>query len=150
MKSSLKKVTKVVRGKHGTVRRSYYMKADTPVGSAGDFLKRHAGTYTKMNLRTGVVAGTAGYLGAYHAHKTGGDMAKQWLVGHFGGMGATSVYNIHQAMHDARARAMAEDYHRLTRWQKTKVDLVGAGIILAGTAGSTAALHAGRKRLERR
>jgi ElaB/YqjD/DUF883 family membrane-anchored ribosome-binding protein len=42
-RTGLKKVVKTVRGKKGTVKRSYWVKAQGAASKAGGFVKKHAG-----------------------------------------------------------------------------------------------------------
>lgn len=61
-RTGLKKVVKTVRGKKGTVKRSYWVKAQGAASKAGGFVKKHAGK----------IAGAAAVVGgAYLAHKYG-------------------------------------------------------------------------------
>jgi hypothetical protein len=75
-RSGLKKVVKTVRGKKGSVRRSYWMKSDPKAGKNGKrpgFLRRHAGK----------ILGAAALVGgAYLAHRAGATAALRGAATH--------------------------------------------------------------------
>ena len=60
-RAGLKKVTKVVRGKRGSVKRTYWVKAQQAAKGAGSFLSRHKG-----KIAAGAALVGAGILAARH------------------------------------------------------------------------------------
>lgn len=60
-RAGLKKVVKTVRGKKGTVKRTYWMKASQAAKSTGGFLRRHGG-----KIAAGAALVGAGLLAARH------------------------------------------------------------------------------------
>lgn len=82
-RAGLKKVTKTVRGKKGTVRRSYWVKAQGAASKVGGFVKKHKGK----------IAGAAAVVGtALLAHKYG-HAAKGYLQGAHRSLSDTHALN---------------------------------------------------------
>lgn len=76
-RAGLKKVIKTVKGKRGSVKRSYWIKSDPKAGKGGKqrpgFLRRHAGKILGLAALAG---------GAYLAHKAGGTAAVRGAATH--------------------------------------------------------------------
>lgn len=69
-RAGLKKVVKSVRGKKGTVRRTYWVKTKDAVKGAGRFLNKHKGKIAGAALLAG-----AAYLGNKHRGAIGGALS---------------------------------------------------------------------------
>lgn len=97
--AGLKKVVKSVRGKKGTVRRTYWVKAKDAVKGAGRFLNKHKG-----KIAAGAALAGAAYLGAKHRGAIGGA-----LSGARKGVGVVrALGGIHKAL--GGSGASAKDY----------------------------------------
>ena len=130
-RAGLRKVTKSVRGKKGTVRRSYWVKsqgaANKPM-SAGGFVKKHAGRLA------GAVAG--GFVGGMaHRHLAMKGHRDSDLHGSLIGAGLGAV-----AMHAGKGgRALRADHKRMGMGGQMAVS---AGFGVAGLAGHLAGFAA--------
>ena len=149
-RAGLKKVTKSVRGKHGTVRRTYWVNAKQ---ATSKFLRRHG-------KKIAVVAGTAALAGsAYLAHKHRAKLSEH--AGHANkqfaafrrGTGATLTKKLVSAAGSKLADHIGESFGERAGGAIGR--MVGGkhgesiGRLLGGTLGSTAATHLTESRIDR-
>lgn len=102
-RAGLQKVVKSVRGKKGTVRRTYWVKTKDAVKGAGRFLNKHKGKIAGAALLAG-----AAYLGHKHRgalskiHQAGMDKARQQY------RGATHPDRVAQGRSTGKVQAAAQ------------------------------------------
>lgn len=151
----LKKVVKTVRGKHGSVKRTYWVKANPKEASKRQgkgakepgFLRRNAG---KLALGAAALAGTA-YMARKHLSGSGhakiwkgsvGNKANVWQ-GSVAHSGAKTPESPFQRARSALRDKMAPHGHRLTEYRRTVgADLAGH---MTRVGGEAAAHHIGSK-----
>lgn len=134
-KPGLKKVVKSVRGKKGSVRRTYWVKSDpkTAKQQQPGFLRRNAGKIAGVAALAG-----AAYLGRHKIGALAGQ-AKHLALGPGGNHAATAGTagsrgeRAKQAFHDARKKYG----ERATQWRRTTgADAVGHTARKLGEAGA--------------
>jgi hypothetical protein len=152
-KAGLKKVTKSVRGKHGAVRRTYWVRAKQ---EGGKFLQKHKG---KLKVAGAVLGATALAAGAHLAHKHRGAIgerasaANKAFAGFRRGTGASLTKKLVSAAGNKLAEHAGESLG--SRVGGGIGRMIGGrhgeafGQMLGGTLGGTAASHLSEGRIER-
>ena len=139
-RAGLKKVVKSVRGKKGTVRRTYWVKsADNGVSrvSLGQFARKHGKMWVGGNLATGAVGGSTADLAARHGRRLGGAAPTRAAIGH-AVVAAGSAILIGRSK---RGRALERDYNRMGFGARFATNAVGAAAHLAGAVVGLEATH---------
>lgn len=169
-KSKLKKVVKNVRGKRGTVRRTYYVKSESP--QKPGFLRRHAGKLLAGAALAGLAVANRHKLAgavrgarlALNAHKHAGNLAsaserardafRMAKIGYMSNRGKDiadgSIQRVLQrgktAVHNARAnapQALQNARAKATQWRRsTGADLAHH---LTTQGGDVVASHVGSR-----
>lgn len=157
-RAGLKKATKMVRGKRGIVRRSYWVKSqetDKSPMSVRAFAKRHGKAWMGAQFGFGVVGGVAGHLAARHLKYGGrGDRAagRRFLhgltAGSLGSAVGTTVYASHKQ--PKRVQEFLHDYGRLSTGGRVAVQLAGTAGYVSGAAAGAYGSHRAHSIFKRR
>ena len=141
-RAGLKKVTKSVQGKKGTVRRSYWVKAQDAVKSAGRFLGRHKGKIAAGAALAGAAALAVrnrgaikgAYRGASIANRASGAVSHGMKAVTGTGMSLRTRFNIIRTGAIGGAKlGGAADYLRHNPGVARGVRLAGRTAVAAGT-----------------
>jgi hypothetical protein len=128
MKAGLKRVVKTVRGKHGSYRRAYNVKA-TGSMSAGQALRKHGAVWAASNAATGA-AGGAGAMLSHRLFGQRGKIGGHAIVGYgLGSVGLAGALN-----NNPRLRAVEKDSRRMTAGAHLVMSGVGVVSHVAGAA----------------
>lgn len=141
-RSGLKKVTKSVRGKHGTVRRAYYVKAASPQVHGASRGRKIAGVLIGGAIGAGVgavfgAAGGAG-VGAYSTHRAIRNSMASQMSGTSGHVNGGDWGPGHRVDNWHRASAASHDEVRSATQHYIKHNAAS----VAGTAARTTATGA--------
>jgi hypothetical protein len=145
-RAGLKRVVKIVRGKRGTTRRTYWMKSQERPNSrmsVGEFAKKHGKNWMALHAASGAAGGSLGYLALRHG-KVGGHRDKdamfyRALAGY--GAGAYGSMPLLLRGRAAKISEFAADHRRLGRGSRALLQGAGVAAQLAGIAGGAYATH---------
>jgi len=163
-KSGLRKVMKSVRGKHGTVRRAYYMKSGSAAPKRSRSLHSEApgGEASRTRRAIGTIvggmvgAGVGALFGAGAGAAAGGIHAKSTL--HRSAMWHAGINTEHGNVHPSVARAVTANFIKnnpasasahMTRGIAGSAAIFGTGGAVAGGAFGAALGYAAASRLGR-
>jgi hypothetical protein len=141
-RAGLKKITKSVRGKKGSVRRSYWVKAQEAAKGAGRFLNRHKGKIAAGAALAGTAAlaihNRGAVKGAYHgariAHRASGAVSHGMKTVTGSGMSLRNRFNIIRTGAIGGAKlGGAADYLRHNPGVARGARLAGRTAVAAGT-----------------
>lgn len=157
-RAGLKKVSKSVKGKHGPIVRSYWVKASPKLEArkgnrtmtAGEYVKTHALHVAGRNVAHGAVSMLGAEMGGHLGNKIGQRVGSRkgysaaYIAGHFGenvGRLVGGLYTSHQlnkvVYRDKRGQQALYDLQRSTLGAK----LTHVGVSMAANFGAQYATH---------
>lgn len=147
--ANLRKVVKTVRGKRGTVRRSYWVKSQGDVSptrlTLGQFARKHGKMWAGSNLAIGTAGGAGLSLGV-NQRPLGASVIKYHLGGYLAGrLGASALFK-----RNKQHKVMQDDYRRMGRSARIATRAVGAAAHLAGVYGGAVAMREAHNIVHRR
>lgn len=130
-KTGLRKITKTVRGKKGSIRRSYWVSAKQPKLGALHMLRTHGVGTVKRGLAAGAIQQTVRHGAAIRGLSRGYDaVASHAFVGSMAG----AVGGTHLAWRNKGGRRIMDDYRKATLGGKATLAALQAAGHYAGYA----------------